>query len=82
MTTIMEAWLYVRPLKRGELVATLRISLGDALISVEWDFYARVALDQIILPTVRQNKLGMVWHDNYRRIGFSDDEVDRRRELR
>jgi len=38
---IFKAWLYLRPLNRGELMATLRTSLEDALMTYAGVFHTR-----------------------------------------
>ena len=68
--TAVKAWLYLRPLKRDELVATLRTSLEDALMTDARVFHKRTPWEQNYLPTACLNKLGLVWYTQCCRMSF------------
>jgi hypothetical protein len=77
--TIFKAWLYLRPLNRDELMATLRTSLEDALMTYAGVFHTRASWEQSYLPTACRNKLEMVWYAQCYLQVSKDVEADRRR---
>jgi hypothetical protein len=58
--SIARAWMYLRPLKRVEFVATLRTSLEDALMTDARVFHTQARWEQIYIPTECQNKFGLI----------------------